>query len=133
MDVCKVNHEASLMLEQPLIKVMMTLRKGLDHNEASPVDMRSHQVPYEQLRRNFKASQKAIERDYQAFQKESADVAKNKRSSEQALKTLDGMINRVEGLKRKVSLPVLHRQRLLVAGWLITLLWLLCLRPPCIA
>ncbi|KAG9047538.1 GID complex subunit containing RING finger motif [Tulasnella sp. UAMH 9824] len=80
MDVCKVNHEASLMLEQPLIK-----------------------VPYEQLRRNFKASQKAIERDYQALQKESADVAKNKRSSEQALKTLDGMINRVEGLKRKLE------------------------------
>ncbi|KAG8942709.1 GID complex subunit containing RING finger motif [Tulasnella sp. 424] len=80
MDVCKVNHEAALMLEQPLIK-----------------------VPYEQFRRNFKASQKAIERDYQALQKESADASKNKRSSDQALKALDGMINRVEGLKRKLE------------------------------
>ncbi|KAG8907679.1 GID complex subunit containing RING finger motif [Tulasnella sp. 403] len=80
MDVAKVNHDGALIFEQPFVK-----------------------VPYEQLRRHFKAGQKQIERDFTILQKESADAAKSKPEPEQARKVLDGMVTRVEGLKRKLE------------------------------
>ncbi|KAG8952175.1 GID complex subunit containing RING finger motif [Tulasnella sp. 419] len=80
MDVYKVNHEGALLFEQPFIK-----------------------VPFEQFRKIFKTSQRHIERDFTALQKDAADLAKKNPQGDDALKQLDAMINKVQGLKRKLS------------------------------
>jgi hypothetical protein len=66
-------------------------------------------VPYENYRKVFRTAQKNIERELGAIQTTSNDISKNARSSsrdpEEAIKSLEGMIDRVEGLKRKVYNP----------------------------
>jgi len=76
----KVNHDGALMFEQPFVK-----------------------VPHEHLRKLFKTSQRHIERDFTAIQKETSDVVKARPSNTSAVKVIDGIIGRVEGLKRKLS------------------------------
>ncbi|KAG8994598.1 GID complex subunit containing RING finger motif [Tulasnella sp. JGI-2019a] len=80
MDVLKVNHDAALMFEKPFI-----------------------QVPHEQFRKFFKTSQRHIERDFTSLQKEANEAVKTQPQGAAAAKLIDGMINRVEGLKRKLS------------------------------
>ncbi|KAH9989658.1 CTLH/CRA C-terminal to lish motif domain-containing protein [Russula vinacea] len=64
-------------------------------------------VPYENYRKVFRTAQKNIERELGAIQTISNDLAKNAHSScedpQEAIKSLEGMIGRVEGLKRKLS------------------------------
>jgi macrophage erythroblast attacher len=63
-------------------------------------------VPYENLRKIFRTSQKYIEREMTAVQNASLELEKKATQHtyepSEALKTIDNMIGRVEGLKRKV-------------------------------
>ncbi|KAH9962959.1 CTLH/CRA C-terminal to lish motif domain-containing protein [Russula dissimulans] len=64
-------------------------------------------VPYENYRKVFRTAQKNIERELGAIQTTSNDLAKDAHNAFQdtreAVKSLEGMISRVEGLKRKLS------------------------------
>ncbi|KIL65445.1 hypothetical protein M378DRAFT_105136 [Amanita muscaria Koide BX008] len=79
----KVNVEGVLLLEQPFAR-----------------------VPYENYRKVFRTSQKYIEKDL-AFVQSELNNANNNGSNattpQDALKSIDGMIERVETLKRKLS------------------------------
>ena len=63
-------------------------------------------VPYENYRKVFRAMQKNIERELGAVQTVASDLGKREKSSvhtpQDAAKSIDGMIGRVENLKRKV-------------------------------
>jgi len=65
------------------------------------------QVPYENYRKIFRTSQKNLERELNAVQSTSNELADGSSSgalaAEDALKSIDNMIGKVEGLKRKVS------------------------------
>ena len=61
------------------------------------------QVPYENYRKVFRTSQKNIEREMGAVQNTANDLAKREPDPDATLKAIDGMISRVEGLKRKVG------------------------------
>lgn len=69
------------------------------------------QVPYENYRKVFRSAQKNIERELGAIQTISNDLAKNAHDScqdpQEAIQSLEGMIGRVEGLKRKVGISFL--------------------------
>ncbi|CDO77084.1 hypothetical protein BN946_scf184473.g28 [Trametes cinnabarina] len=63
-------------------------------------------VPYENYRKVFRSSQKNIEKELGAVQNAAKDLANKERPEddvEATAKALDGMIARVEGLKRKLS------------------------------
>ncbi|KAL6300388.1 CTLH/CRA C-terminal to lish motif domain-containing protein [Sparassis latifolia] len=64
-------------------------------------------VPYENYRKVFRTSQKNIEKELGAVQTISADLAKRAKAGsnipDDALKTVEGMITRVENLGRKLS------------------------------
>ncbi|KAK7681364.1 hypothetical protein QCA50_015455 [Cerrena zonata] len=63
-------------------------------------------VPYENYRKVFRTSQKHIEKDFGAIQVASKELSKrtiDPETDEETLKALDGMINRVTNLKRKLS------------------------------
>ncbi|KAH9042546.1 CTLH/CRA C-terminal to lish motif domain-containing protein [Lactarius pseudohatsudake] len=65
-------------------------------------------VPYENYRKVFRTAQKNIERELGAIQTASNDLAKNAQSFCQedpqgVIRSLENMIDRVEGLKRKLS------------------------------
>lgn len=65
------------------------------------------QVPYENYRKVFRTSQKHIEKDFGAVQTSSKELAKQTldgSNTEDTVKAIDGMINRVENLKRKVNI-----------------------------
>ncbi|KIJ36712.1 hypothetical protein M422DRAFT_98648, partial [Sphaerobolus stellatus SS14] len=84
MTTTKFKPDDILLLEQPFVK-----------------------VPYESLRKTFRTSQKTIEREFNALQT-AAEQHANKASQQgnspdESIKTLDGIISRVEGLKRKLS------------------------------
>lgn len=68
------------------------------------------QVPYENYRKVFRTSQKNIEKEMGAVQNTANDLAKKDPSAgsdaDAAVKAIDGMIARVEGLKRKVRCRV---------------------------
>ena len=62
-------------------------------------------VPYENYRKVFRASQKNIEKEMGAVQNIANDLTKKgsaEPDADAAVKAIDGMIARVEGLKRKV-------------------------------
>ena len=65
-------------------------------------------VPYETYRKVFRISQKNIERELGAVQSASSDLSKRYKpgddhtDSQEAIKTIDGMIGRIDNLKRKV-------------------------------
>jgi macrophage erythroblast attacher len=63
-------------------------------------------VPYENYRKVFRTTQKNIERELGAVQIAVSDLSKRAKSGTQtpqdATKSIDGMIGRVENLKRKV-------------------------------
>jgi macrophage erythroblast attacher len=65
------------------------------------------QVPYENYRKVFRASQRHIEKEFGAVQSSSSDLAQRFKSgnlsSEDAGQAIDAMINRVETLQKKVS------------------------------
>lgn len=66
-------------------------------------------MPYENYRKVFRTSQKNIEKEIGAAQNIANDLAKKDPSvseDDATIKAIDGMISRVEGLKRKVHLPV---------------------------
>jgi macrophage erythroblast attacher len=70
-------------------------------------------VPYETLRKHFRNSQKHIEREFGTIQTSSAELAKPRpegRDAVETVKVVDGMIARVEGLKKKVGVAsmILH-------------------------
>lgn len=64
------------------------------------------QVPYENYRKVFRISQRNIERELGSIKTLSSELQNypktNEDNLEGALKTVDGMITRVENLKRKV-------------------------------
>lgn len=97
----KINVEGALLFEQPFARVSctMTLANNL-------FTVLHHKVPYESYRKVFRTSQKYIERELGAVQTASNDLAKRcgqgEYDAESALKSVDGMIGKVEGLKRKV-------------------------------
>lgn len=73
-------------------------------------------MPYETLRKHFRNSQKQIEREFGVIQSASADLAKPgpaDRDPVEAAKAVDGMIARVEGLKKKVSTEPYNSTRLI--------------------
>ncbi|KAL5480789.1 FYV10 [Sanghuangporus weigelae] len=79
----KVNVEGALLFEQPFAR-----------------------VPYEAYRKVFRSSQKYIERELGAVQAASKDISKQAKSNydpSAALKSIDNVIGKVEGLKRKLS------------------------------
>ncbi|KAF8637855.1 hypothetical protein AX17_002481 [Amanita inopinata Kibby_2008] len=79
----KLNVEGVLLLEQPFAK-----------------------VPYENYRKIFRTSQKHIEREFTAVQSTSAELAKaaaGPMDQDEALRSIENMIGRVENLKRKLS------------------------------
>ncbi|KAF8527643.1 CTLH/CRA C-terminal to lish motif domain-containing protein [Hysterangium stoloniferum] len=84
MSANKLNVEGILLLEQPFAK-----------------------VPYENLRKIFRTSQKHIERELTAVQNASIELTKIAAQGEydanDAIKIIDSMIGRVETLKRKLS------------------------------
>ncbi|KZS87276.1 hypothetical protein SISNIDRAFT_491234 [Sistotremastrum niveocremeum HHB9708] len=79
----KLNHEGILLFEQPFIR-----------------------VPYENYRKVFRTSQKYVERELGAVQNASNELLKHADATEDngdMVKSLDAMIARVEGLKKKLS------------------------------
>jgi len=77
-----------------------------------PTKCCTSKVPYENYRKVFRASQKNVERELGAVQSTSIDLANRAAGGdadkEEVLKSIDGMIGRVENLKRKVGrfLPI---------------------------
>lgn len=67
-------------------------------------------VPYEQLRKVFRTSQRIIDRDFAALSSAVTDITTSpedeQESRENVGTALDNMIARVEGLKRKVNSEV---------------------------
>jgi macrophage erythroblast attacher len=67
------------------------------------------QVPYENYRKVFRTSQKNIEREIGAVQSTSGDLARRAKANSEAvnaqdaIKSIEGMIGKVENLKRKVG------------------------------
>ncbi|KAI0716452.1 CTLH/CRA C-terminal to lish motif domain-containing protein [Earliella scabrosa] len=84
MSFNKLNAEGVMLFEQPFAR-----------------------VPYENYRKVFRTSQKNIEKEMGAVQNTANDLAKKDLSAgsdaDAAVKAIDGMIARVEGLKRKLS------------------------------
>jgi len=84
MSTNKVNVDGVMLFEQPFVR-----------------------VPYENYRKVFRASQRNIERELGNVQTTSNELQKRTRGNEvnleDAAKTVDGMIARVENLKRKLS------------------------------
>lgn len=68
------------------------------------LDLPEHtlQVPYENYRKVFRTSQKNIERELGAVVTAANELSKQAPDSQTALTSIDGMISRVEMLKRKV-------------------------------
>ncbi|EJD51138.1 hypothetical protein AURDEDRAFT_111798 [Auricularia subglabra TFB-10046 SS5] len=60
-------------------------------------------VPYENLRKGFRASQKHIEREMGAIQTQLADLSQSPYDALSTLKALEGMISKVEGLQGKLE------------------------------
>lgn len=95
----KLNHEGILLFEQPFIRVSImysSVRHPAHHGS---------QVPYENYRKVFRTSQKYVERELGAVQNASNELLKHADSNEDngdMVKSLDAMIARVEGLKKKV-------------------------------
>ncbi|KAJ3020137.1 GID complex subunit containing RING finger motif [Thoreauomyces humboldtii] len=81
MEKTKLNHEGLFNLEQPLLK-----------------------VPAEQLKKAARTSQRFVEYVMKEVTSEVGKLAKtNSTSAEQAAKSLDGMVERLQKLKRKLS------------------------------
>ncbi|KAF8137503.1 CTLH/CRA C-terminal to lish motif domain-containing protein [Boletus edulis] len=84
MSTNKVNIDGVMLFEQPFVR-----------------------VPYENYRKVFRASQRNIEREFGNIQTGSNELQKRTKSNEvnleDAAKAVDGMIARVENLKRKLS------------------------------
>ncbi|KXN82201.1 Macrophage erythroblast attacher [Leucoagaricus sp. SymC.cos] len=80
----KLNVDGVLLLEQPFVR-----------------------VPYENYRKIFRTSQRNVEKELGPLQTTSNDLVSKARTgtltSDEALKSVDGMIGRVESLKRKLS------------------------------
>ncbi|CCL99210.1 uncharacterized protein FIBRA_01225 [Fibroporia radiculosa] len=84
MSTNKLNVEGVMLFEQPFAR-----------------------VPYENYRKVFRASQRNIEKEFAPVQTAAHDLAKRSKtghsSTDDAIKSIDGMITRVENLKRKLS------------------------------
>jgi len=82
MSTTKLNIDGIMLFEQPFAR-----------------------VPYENYRKVFRTMQKNIERELGAVQTAANDLGKRTKSGSQtpqdAAKSIDGMIGRVENLKRK--------------------------------
>jgi macrophage erythroblast attacher len=66
-------------------------------------------VPYENHRRIFRTAQKNIERDLNAVQNAASDLATREVDRTAAMKSVEAMIAKVEGLKQKVCWTFLLR------------------------
>jgi macrophage erythroblast attacher len=86
--------DQALLLEQPLLKVCCSAA------ELCATADTAQQVPYENLRRTFRSSQKAIEREMTAIQTGAKKVDRN--SSHADAELVENMLCRARGLKRKV-------------------------------
>lgn len=102
MSTNKVNVDGVMLFEQPFVRVRQTDLGSRHHSHQDAC-----QVPYENYRKVFRASQRNIERELGNVQTTSNDLQKRTKSNEvdleDATKAVDGMITRVENLKRKVG------------------------------
>lgn len=84
MSANKINVEGIMLFEQPFAR-----------------------VPYENYRKIFRTSQKYIEKELGGIQSTTSDLAKRAQNgtpdADESMKSIDSMINRVEGLKRKLA------------------------------
>jgi macrophage erythroblast attacher len=104
MAASKIHPEGMLLFEQPFVKVrLMPLASNL------PSHSRACQVPYENYRKVFRTSQRAVEKEFSAIQSLSQTIVGQ--SGQDAAASLDAMISKVDGLKRKVSIIIpLHHE-----------------------
>ena len=99
MSFNKLNTEGVMLFEQPFARVCP------EHALHCGPLLMATKVPYENYRKVFRASQKNIEKELGAVQNIANDFTKKGSSepdADAAVKAIDGMIARVEGLKRKV-------------------------------
>lgn len=79
-------------------------------------------MPYENYRKVFRTSQKNVERELSAIQSTSTDLTNRARNGkvrkEEVVSSIEGMIGRVENLKRKVRLTYIAWFPFLM-GWLV--------------
>lgn len=105
----KLNHEGIMLFEQPFVKVCCSFTMVGIPSQRANHDSIAFQVPYENYKKIFRTQQKNVEKDFTAIQSSSNDMLSKTRQgtlqSEDALKAIDGMIGRVENLKRKVCIP----------------------------
>jgi len=98
----KLNIEGIMLFEQPFTRVRLP-KLGVLSMELNDVP----QVPYENYRKVFRTSQKNIERELGGVQSASNELLSSAStgilSPEDAIKSIDTMIGKVENLKRKVS------------------------------
>jgi len=96
----KLNVDGIMLFEQPFARVGLYPRLY-----RTLVTDGFLKIPCENYRRIFRLSQKNIERELGAVQTASKDLAKSAQdiNKEDAAKSVDGMITRIENLKRKAS------------------------------
>lgn len=72
-------------------------------------------MPYENYRKVFRSCQKNIEKELTSVQNAANDLSKRgELDPEDAIKAIDGMITRVENLKRKVIIELFHLERTII-------------------
>lgn len=88
------------LLEQPVCNRLLSK----PDIQADPGMCQLVKVPVDQLRRNLRTTQRYIERDFQYCQNAVAELSKasSSSSSTEGLKSIDNMLSRMRGLKRKV-------------------------------
>jgi len=98
----KLNIEGIMLFEQPFTRVRLPQLCVFIRRT-----QRRSQVPYENYRKVFRTSQKNIERELGGVQSASNELLSSAStgilSPEDAIKSIDTMIGKVEVLKRKVS------------------------------
>lgn len=94
----KVQSEGVLLFEQPFVKARR-------YSKRDYMNLTTKQVPFENYRKVFRTSQRTVEKEFGGVQS-LAKQAASTTSSDDALASLDMMLGRIQGLKRKVSLCI---------------------------
>lgn len=96
-----LNVDGIMLFEQPFARVSCVI-------DVLVVMLTAPQVPYENYRKVFRASQKSIEKELGALQIAAAELSRKARAGgcnpDDAVKAIDAMMKRAENLKRKVRL-----------------------------
>lgn len=97
--------EGLYMFEQPFLRVILSFYFVYINVDISVYHgWRLTKAPYESVRRQFRATQKHVERDMGALKNSSKELSKKPNmTSQDAIKALDAMIAKVDGLNKKVN------------------------------